>query len=326
MIGKVFQVVVGFLLNLVRFHKLKIVAFLGAVLLFIFLLFPYSDLSDYVTTQISKATQQKVYVRFETMDLSFFPAPGLQMENVTVESMMFPKLTFDELKIRPSIASFLAFSPGVTILANGLWGGEVAVTTKGGKKTENGNSTQRINIETSEISLQSLAKVLKFPMPLSGKMNLSSQTTIEPTFAVQPEGDIEINLDQFQLVAANVPTPMGPINVPGVKISKVSLVGRLSDGRLIIEDAKLGAAGDDISGTLKGDVALRMGAEGGSVAATLGAYTLDLDVIVSKSLQERAGLLLILLDSYKRADAAGTRYAVRLQGANFSSPPKISSR
>lgn len=311
-----------FVLNVLRFHKLKIALFVFASLVFAVVIFPYDDLSDYVTTQISAATAQQVYVRFDSMDLDVLPAPGVHMEKVSVETPSFPRLEMAELTLAPSIRSLLSFRPGVAATARDFFGGDVFLRTKTGKV----DGQQNVFLESQELSLQKLSKFLKTPVPLKGRLRLNTQMDLDLTMASQPEGDIQLGLDEFQVVSANVPTQLGPINIPDVRISTVSVAGRLSDGRLIIEEAQLGKAGDDISGKVKGEVALRLESAGGTVRALPGAYNLDLDLVVSKGLSEKAGLLLLLLDSYKRADPAGHRYAVRLQGTNFASPPKVSFR
>jgi type II secretion system protein N len=316
--------IVQSILNVFRFHKLKVFLFLLATIAFAIVIFPYGDLSDYVTTQIAQATNQQVYVRFEDLNIKFIPAPGVEMSTVSVETPYLPRLTVSELSVWPSIAGLLAFKPGVSVEAAGLWGGEVFLSTRGGGKTDSGNPTQVVRLDTAQVSLQDFSKALKLPLPLKGELTMNSNTTVDPQFGVQPEGDISMQVDRFQIVAANVPTSMGPINVPEVKISSLTMNGRISDSRFIIEEGRLGKEGDDVSGSLKGDIGLKFN-QGLSVVP--GAYNLDVDVTVSKGLIDRAGLLLILLDGYKRpAPGGAARYAVRIQGDNFFTPPRISSR
>ena len=322
MLGKVLKAITG----VFKYHKLKILTFIGATLFFVLVLFPYGDLGDYVTTKVSQLTNQQIYVRFDNLDLKLFPGPGLQMQKVFLETPFLPALTIDDLVVSPSIAGLVTFRPGVSARAKGFMGGDASLSTRGGPKSEAGTPTQIISLDTSSVSLQQLAKMARLPLPLRGQVTMSTKTTVDPAFAVQPEGDVQLDIQKFELVAANVPTPFGPINVPQVNVSELNISGRITDGRLIIEEARLGRKGDDISGSLKGDIGLRIDGRGGAVSVTPGAYNLDLDIVVSKGLSERAGLLLMLLDSYKRPDSGGSRYAVRIQGQNFLMPPRISAR
>ena len=322
MIGKIF----GTLLNVVRFQKFKIFSYVMLTLFFAMALFPYSDLSDYVTSKVAQLTQNKVYLRFDDMTIRWFPTPAIKMEKVSVETAAVPRIQSEEMTIAPSLASLLSFKLGASIEASGLWDGEVQLTVKNGPKTENGTPTQVFKINSSAVSLQQFGKFMKSSVPMKGQLDMNLKVGVDPTYVVQPDGDVEIQIKGFQVIAANIPTPMGPINIPDVRVSELSLNGRISDGRLIVEESKLEKKGDDIHGTIKGNFGLRFQPEGGMFTVLPGAYNSDVDLVISKALSDKLGVLLILLDAYKRADSDGIRYAVRLQGNTFFGPPNISAK
>ena len=60
-------------------NKFKFVVLLFSTVVFAFILFPFDDLSDLVSTQVSKATSGRVYVQFDHMNLSLLPL-GLRLE------------------------------------------------------------------------------------------------------------------------------------------------------------------------------------------------------------------------------------------------------
>jgi len=78
-------------------NKTKLGLSLLSALLFIVFLFPFNDLSDLISRQVSLATRNSVFVQFGTLDLSFFPQLGAQAEQVYVESVFFPGISIDEM-------------------------------------------------------------------------------------------------------------------------------------------------------------------------------------------------------------------------------------
>ena len=79
--------------------------------------------------------------------------------------------------------------------------------------------------------------------------------SVDLTFAEQPDLDLVVKVNRFEMPPSNVNTQMGPISVPEMKLSNVELKGKLSAGRFVIENAKIGNPGDDLQGTLKGSIA-----------------------------------------------------------------------
>src|SRR4051812_29728975 len=99
--------------NLFRNHKLKILVIISAFLFFLITLFPFRDIGDLITSQISEATQNQVYVDFKDLGLTLFPQPGLKMEGVTIDNPMFPTLAAENLFVSTSLLGLITFRPGI---------------------------------------------------------------------------------------------------------------------------------------------------------------------------------------------------------------------
>src|SRR5688572_5073294 len=112
-----------FLRDILRYHKIKILAFLGMTVFFLVLCFPYEDLGDWATAQISELTQRQVYLQFDKMGFSVFPQPGIQFENVYMESVFTPDLKIGALSLAPSLRGLVSFKPGVTVYAEDFLNG-----------------------------------------------------------------------------------------------------------------------------------------------------------------------------------------------------------
>src|SRR3972149_1286343 len=91
--------------------KTILVVFISA-LIFSVTFFPYDNLSDLLTELISKNSQNQVFVHFDKLGGGILP-PSIKMNNVSVDAQILPNtLGSGTLRLAPSLAGFLAFSPG----------------------------------------------------------------------------------------------------------------------------------------------------------------------------------------------------------------------
>jgi type II secretion system protein N len=305
-------------------HKLKISMLLAVVLVFVFLLFPYDDLSDLVTSKVSQMTGNQVYLQFDSMSLSLIPA-GFQLSNILVETSTLSGLKADEVVVRPNVMSLIMKKPGGEVSAKNLLGGDVNISMSPGNKTEDGDRLQAIDIKAERLSLSQIQNLAQLPVPLKGNLNLDSQAQVDLTFKVQPDISMTLNIDQFELPQASVNTVMGPLTLPELKLANVELVGRLSNGRFDITKGTLGKAGDELTGTLKGSLGVTLINNGGRIIPQFSNYDLVVDLNIKKTLEDRATLFLALLQPYKIAGPASSQYKFKVAGQNFINPPAITS-
>jgi len=299
---------------------LTVLAFIG----FLVVLFPFDDLSDLVSREVAKATQNQVFIQFDKMELSLLSGAGIALENVIVETGKLPAIRAQELQLTPSLGGLLSGNPAGSVEALGLMGGEVSASLGSGGVSEKGNDRKKLDFSAENLSLDELRKLGNVPVALQGKLNLTSQALADLTFTEQPEADIELSIKDFVVPPANIRTAIDTIGISGFKLQGIDLKGRLADGLFLIEDGRIGKEGDEIKGTIKGRMGLQLKNQNGKISQVLGGYNLEIDLIVKKSFQEREKLLLFLLEAYKQpAGPDADRYAVKISANNPFLPPSI---
>lgn len=313
------------LITLIRNSKGKIFVLLLSVVAFTFVLFPFDDLSDLISSQVSKVTNNSVYVSFEKLKMSLFPTPGVKMDQVYIESIRTPALSAQELVITPSISGLIAQKPYGQVSAKGLLKGDVEVEVGKGSRTENGIERHRVEVSAKKVSLHDLRELANLPVLLKGELDLQSTALADLTFQEQPDIEIDLKINKFELPPSNVNTPMGPLTLPDLKLTSVELKGRLAAGRFVIETGTIGRPGDELQGTIKGDIAINIVNRGGGFGQQIGAYNLNIDLRAKKAFQDKAILFLGFLDGYKTATPEGGQYKFRVSATNPMMPPSISA-
>jgi type II secretion system protein N len=303
----------------------KIFVALVAAIVFVFILFPFDDLGDFVSSQVSALTNNSVYVQFERLKMSLFPQPGVQMNQVYVESIHTPSLSAQEIVITPSVTGLIQQKPYGHISAKGFLRGDVDLHLNKGTRTENGVERQKIEISAQKVSLSDIRELANLPVMLKGRLDLQTSAQADLTFQEQPDVDIDMTVSQFELPPASVNTAMGPLTLPNLKLSTVELKGRLSAGRFIIETGTIGKPTDELYGTIKGNIGLTLSNRGGSINPQMGAYNFDVDLKAKKSFQDNAALFLSFIDSYKTPMADGAQYKFKVSSGAPGLPPSISA-
>lgn len=312
------------LITLIRNSKGKIFVLLLSVVAFTFVLFPFDDLSDLISSQVSKVTNNSVYVSFEKLKMSIFPTPGVKMDQVYIESIRTPALSAQELVITPSISGLIAQKPYGQVSAKGLLKGDVEVEVGKGSRTENGIERHRVEVSAKKVSLHDLRELANLPVLLKGELDLQGTALADLTFQEQPDIEIDLKINKFELPPANVETQMGPLTLPDLKLTSIELKGRLAAGRFIIETGTIGRPGDELQGTIKGDIAINIVNRGGGFGHQIGAYNINIDLKAKKSFQDKATFL-VFLDGYKTPTAEGAQYKLRVSATNPMMPPSISA-
>ncbi len=313
--------------NLFRFHKLKVFSIFLFMIFFGILIFPYSDLADLLTKKVLDLTQNRVYLQADTLGLSFRPGLGLHMDNVLVETPVLPQLKASRISAAPSIASLLAFSPGFSASAEGLFQGDLDLDFKQGSKMPSGLPSQNINLATQDMALAAISQVLRDmglgDLKLQGSFSSNTQISLDPAYQDQPKGTLDFSIDHFVLPSRVVNIALGPLQIPELKLQKVSAKGTLAEGRLSFEDISLGSDKDELVGKIKGDLGVTMHPGNGAPMAELKNYDFQIDLKMTSNFQKRAALFLMIADAYKTASPTGVHYAFRVRSSNVNLPPNI---
>jgi type II secretion system protein N len=303
-------------------NKNRILLFFGALVIWLLVLFPFSDLSDMVSTKISELTQNQLFIQFSKLRISLLPSPGIQFGNFNADHASFGSISVDELTVAPSLFSVFSKTPSGTVIANGIFKGDIEVTLKSGTKTEGGNARQKIEISAKHLNLQDLKDLGQLPFAMKGNLDLETTAQADLTFQEQPEADILIKAEKFELPSQAINTQMGPINIPDLRMSTLEIKGKLSSGKLVIEEGKIGADGDDLRGIIKGDLALQIQNQNG-IRPNLGPYSLTVDLTVKANLEDKLSLFLGLISQFKTTQGDTGRYQFKLSGMNSFSPPSF---
>ncbi|WP_413587288.1 type II secretion system protein GspN [Bdellovibrio sp. HCB274] len=304
-------------------NKGRLFVMVLSAIVFLFVLFPFDDLSDLISSQVSKMTNNSVYVTFDRLKMSLIPQPGVEMEQVYIESISTPALTAKELTITPSIPGLIQQKPYGSVSAKGLLKGDVNVSMGKGTRSDNGVERQRIEVSAKKVALNDVRELANLPVLLKGQLNLESTALADLTFQEQPDVEVNLTINQFELPPSNVNTPMGPLTLPELKLSAVELKGRLAAGRFVIESGTIGKPGDELQGTVKGDIGIMIVNRGGRFGQQIGAYNFEIDLRAKKSFQDKATLFLTFIDGYKTPTADGAQYKFKLSATNPMMPPSF---
>lgn len=303
--------------------KFKIFVMILSTLVFLLVLFPMNDLGDLVSSQVTRLSGNKVFLQFEELKMSIFPSPGMKVEQVFVEAQGVPGVSAQEIRFTPSIGGLIAQKPYGSVSAKGLFKGDVQINVKSGTRTETGVERQKVEISAKKLNLQDLREVARLPVMMRGKLDLESVALIDLSFSEQPDMDVNLNISQFELPPSNVMTPMGPLTLPDLKLSTVELKGRLVGGKLIIETGQIGKEGDELRGSITGNMDVTMTNNSGAISPVLGGYTFNVNLRAKRNFQDRAALFLSFIDAYKTAIPEGAEYKFKISAASTLVPPSI---
>jgi type II secretion system protein N len=312
------------LFPLLKKHKGKFLLFWIFLFVWVLILFPFSDLSDLVSSKISEMTQNQLFVQFAKLRISIFPTPGIQFGNFSADHASIGTIEADELTVAPSIFSAFSKTPGGTVIAKGIFKGDIEVTMKSGTKAEGGNNPrQRIEVSAKHLNLQDLKDLGQLPLAMKGNIDIETTAQTDLTFQDQPDADFLIKADHFELPSQTVNTQQaGPINIPDIRMGTLEIKGKLSGGKLILEDGKIGKEGDDIFGSIKGDIGLLLQNQNG-IRPNMGAYSFTVDLTIKSSLEEKLSLFLGLISQFKTAVTGAGRYQLKLSGMSPNAPPSF---
>lgn len=308
------------LLYIIRHQKKYILLTLISALVFAVLCFPYDDLSDLITEQIAKRSQN-VFISFNELGVSFFP-PSLKMSNVTVDTDFVPTVKAERLYLAPAYSALLAFNPGFTTVIEGFMNGAVHLTYATGKKINDQIRMQNVDLDISKMDLKSLTKFATLPIDADGAVNMDLSTEFDPTFTEQPNGEYKLVINDMNLASFMV--FMSPVPI-GFKFNKIVLKGTMKNSQFIIEEGQIGSENDPLHGTISGNVGVRMIRMGNRVVPQWSNYEFSVDLNLDRTAEQKLSSVMgiINIDKYKTVTGSGSRYSLNLSGPSFQAFPTL---
>jgi type II secretion system protein N len=318
----------NYIIRFFRFLKVhfgKITLGLFFTLIFIFILFPFTDLSDYISAQVSTLTNNKVYLQFNQLHINPL-STSVSIEDVLIETDKIEGLNIKNLTATPSIMALIARKPGGQINAEGLYSGNVNVkiTPKSSGKDETQKSKLEVNIE--KVVLKELRKSLNLSVPFTGLLNLKAQSDIDLAFTEQPDGDLSFQIQKFEMNSTMVNLPdIGGLNLPEIKLSSIQGKSKFQNGKYTIESLKLGAPTDDFSGVVSGDLTMVIQNMNGQMVPLINGYNLSIDLFAKPVFIEKASFFLNFISQFQKVEATGTRYKFKVTSTGPQMPPQMTA-
>jgi type II secretion system protein N len=316
---------------------MKIVFLGGAIVFWFVVLFPYDDLSDYVTYKTTQMTQSQVYLQSDGLSFALMPQPGIQMENVFVETVLAPAFEVDTLGLAPGFG-LLFGKPSALLKAAGFFGGDASVDVNPSNELDTQGLELGFDVILQKVALKKLSKFLQkqgnFPLTISGQTDLDSNLFFDTSYKKQPKGEIDLKIQDLDIPSSNIGLPMGggammSMSFPALKLSALELEGNIREGILNIKKGKVGDPKNDLHGTVTGDLFFDV-QRGGKVK--MGGYDIRLNLNISESLKRQLETVLGFVDiyngigdKYKFDSLRGVRYSMRLKARNLQTPPQVLS-
>lgn len=274
-------------LNELKFHIL--VGFFS-IFVFVFLLFPFDDLTDLASSQIAAATQNRVFTQFEGLDVSLFPTISAEATKAHIEIAGVPlPIKAEFVRVWPSVFAAIRQRAEGHLRMEGFYNGNIDIRLRDGGVSDRGSQRQNVVFDTEGIQIGSLIEAAKLSLPLDikGLLTLKSSGVIDMGFTEEPQFDADIGLASFQSLPFSLDMQGMGLSVPGLKLSEVSIKAKLNAGRLELEQVRLGKAGDDLQMTVKGTMVLQM--TQGQQRPHIGQYSFDIDLTPSASFLRGGG-------------------------------------
>lgn len=304
-------------------NKKFIILFFFAFIVSLFVVFPFNEMNDFVSTQINKLSNGKVFVQFDAFHFNPLKTE-VGLERLDIEAGNIPKISMDSFLLRPAISALFTQKPYGEVELQQLWGGQIIAKSSSGKKSENGTDRQQLILNIENVSLSPLKDFLKLPIDLKGRMTADVQSLTDLSFSEQPEADINGKVQNIEISNLIFDLSGMSLQLPDVKLKVLDLKGRLTGGRLFIDSMQLGQEPNDIQGQIKGDIRLNIQNLNGAIVPQFGAYNLQIELKIKSQFLKSIEMVDIMLGNYKQVTSTGATYKFKVSGESLQYPPQFS--
>ncbi|MES2965597.1 MAG: type II secretion system protein GspN [Bdellovibrionota bacterium] len=325
------------LINIFKFHKLKIAATVFFTALFGILLFPLSDLGGVLPATIHAQTGG-VYVQFEQMGLNLFPF-GVSLDQVQVELPGRAPIEAGHIDASPWILGALTAKTGGSVDAQDLFGGIVVADYREGDKAKGGNRIANIAVDAQGVQLPQLAKFLRdsqmLGLSMLGTVNLSTQAQIDALFGQQPAADIDATFTGFSIPNQTMEISQGPDMppmkqpIPEIKFGNAKLAAKVGGGNINISEFSFGSAKDSVAGKVRGQIGFTMVKVPNGARPQMGTVDLNIDITMKQSFLDSdstiKGIVDGFLQRYGSPTQGGMRYTFNMKQSPGMVLPQFSA-
>lgn len=238
---------------------LKILAyiaiFLSALFLFMALKIPDSLVANSVLNSLNNGTPYRWQA--DKISAHFFLLPHLNTEKLTMEGKgmsTMPPVTFDTLKLYPSLLSFLPLTGSVNPKIS-FDGTAYGANLKGSARTGQNFS---LSLNTENLNLGKVTPLVEAGVDLQGILtSLVADLDMENNDLSKADGTVKISGKNFVLDPAALQIPMP---LPVLDLGTVEVRGKADKGKFKIEQFQVGGAGKDLELRVTGDITLQRNA------------------------------------------------------------------
>jgi len=292
---------------------------------FAVIMFPNDDLSDWISTQISKNTG--IYVQFDQLGFDLAP-PGLEASDVSIEARGVPTIKAGSMHAGILLSKFLTFKLGFTAVAEKVFHGDIDLSYGQGDKTSSGARFDDVTIHADKVSLDDLCdflhKMNMLSLKLQGNVNLDSSLHVDHLFTDQPSFSASAEIPSFLVPSQSVMVDFNGVPVsqviPTLDLGHVVLKNaKLSEGILEIPDLTVGDKKSELFGHLKGTMALQMRKLPNGVQPDIKNIDFAMDLTLNKDFIDRnqktmiGGFLMLIPANLKTETVNGTRLAFHMK-------------
>jgi type II secretion system protein N len=274
---------------------------------------PDQQIGQILLSNVNRALQQgpmHLEISAQKTRISLFPLPGLRLEEITLKtrdpSGNSVRIRWAMLKIRPALLDLLMGRVGATVAIHPQPDQPAAIEASfwGTKDAFSVSATfDRADLGEGGAGLLPLLARVSGKLPLSGTLRLSG----DPQQLSGWNGSIQLDLDAISLPAQKI----AGFQAPALAIRGGSMRIQIANSRAKVENLRLGKiseAGDDLAGTLSGEVTLGKSWD----ASQLG---LSAKLRISEALNKAFFLIDALLASSKTPDGS---YSFTLTGPTYA--------
>lgn len=312
-------------------NKIRILVSFFCFFIFLVFLFPYSELTGFITSKVSKATRKKWLVQIEDINPFIFPGLGVSLVGVDVkERKMSSSVQLSQARAYLSLLDLLLFKLSYYVEAQGLLGGHAKLSIRKGKSAKGGErgkviKRKAIKLFIKDINLEQAVSPF-FSFVPKGQVETQLETVLDTHFSYPPEGKAEIRVKDFDFPPSSFQTPFGPMNFPGIQLSSSVVQLQMKDGTLTLDNVRLGLEDDPFFVHCLGSLELEISRRGRRIQPIVGKYQVKVNLHLASTLQSELSLFLSALSRYKKKDKKGkTNYRFQMKGRGQKAIPKLSA-